>query len=169
MNRWIQLVKENWSRFAMLFVFWLFLTDSYEPQQMFAGIICCVLVVAFSASFRLTARSRMRLTPQNLWWLFLYGLILVREIFIANIGVAKILLSRDMQISPTLARFNSRLKSPFLQVMFANSITLTPGTLTISLDDDIYLVHCLTEKGAYEVAEWPLKYWLQKVDKEGEW
>ena len=164
-----KLFKENWSRFAVLFAFWLLLTNSIEPQQLFAGAVCCLLVVAFSASFRLTVRSRMRLTFRNIWWLLLYAFILVKEIFIANIGVAKILLSRDMQISPTVSRFHSRLKTPLLQVLLANSITLTPGTLTIALDDDTYLVHCLTEKGAYEVAEWPLKYWLQNVEKEGEW
>jgi multicomponent Na+:H+ antiporter subunit E len=169
MERIKTLIKDNWSRFAILYVFWLLLTNSFQAQQMIAGLICCMLVVAFSTSYRLPPRSRMRLTPRNVWWLFLYAIILIREIFIANLSVAKILLSRDMQISPTIAKFHSRLKTPFLQVLLANSITLTPGTLTISVDDDTYLVHCLTEKGAFEVAEWPLKYWLQNVEKEGEW
>ena len=165
----VKMIHENGSRFAILFGFWLLLTNSFEPQEMIAGAVCSLLVVLFSLPFKMPKRSRMKITGKNLWWLFLYGLILIGEIVTANIAVAKTLLSRDMKISPTLARFHSGLKTPVLQVLLANSITLTPGTLTLALDDDTYLVHCLTEKGAYEVAEWSLKYWLQKVEKEGEW
>jgi multicomponent Na+:H+ antiporter subunit E len=163
-----QVLKEHGGRFIILFAFWLLLTDSIAIQQIFVGTVCCLAVVAFSTSFRLPTRGQMRLTLRNFWRLLLFGMILLKEIFIANIGVAKILLSRDMKISPTLSCFHSQLRSPLFRVVLANAITLTPGTLTVSLDDDTFLVHCLTEKGAYEVAEWPLKYWLQKVENEGE-
>ncbi len=169
MARISRLLKENWSRYIMLYLFWLLLVDSFALQQLLTGALCCLVIVAFSSPFRLPKTSRMALNTRNLWQFLLFGLILVKEIFLANIEVAKILLSKDMNISPTLSRFNSRLKKPFLQVVLANAITLTPGTLTVSLDEDVFLVHCLTEKGAYEVAEWPLKYRLQNIEKEGEW
>jgi len=165
----IKSIKENWGRFIILFGFWTLLTNSLHPQQVLVGVICSLLVVLFSVSFRLPERSRMRLTSKIVWWLVLYLIILIKEILLANLAVARILLKRDMNISPTISRFHSGLKTPLMKVLFANSITLTPGTLTLSLDDDVYLVHCLTEKGAYEVAEWPLKYWLQTVEKEGKW
>lgn len=80
-----------------------------------------------------------------------YMLLLIREIVIANIAVAKIVLSFEMKSSPVVVRFESRLNSEILRVVLANSITLTPGTLTVDLEDGVYTVHCLKEEFAKDL------------------
>ena len=77
--------------------------------------------------------------PQTLayfGWLFL-------EIIKANIAVVRAVLSPDMAVSPTLTRIPTPQKSDIAKVMFANSITLTPGTVSVDIQDDHILVHAL--------------------------
>ena len=69
-------------------------------------------------------------------WLFI-------EIIKANIAVVRAVLSPDMAVSPTLVRIPTPQKTDIGKVMFANSITLTPGTVSVDIQDDHILVHAL--------------------------
>lgn len=73
---------------------------------------------------------------------------LVKEIVVANIDIAKIILKRDMPIDPALVRFESGLTTDLARVMLGNSITLTPGTLTVEIEGSQFLVHGISEGGA---------------------
>lgn len=73
---------------------------------------------------------------------------LVKEIVVANIDIAKIVLAKDMPIDPALVRFESTLGTNLARVMLGNSITLTPGTLTVEIEDRVFLVHGIVESGA---------------------
>jgi len=77
--------------------------------------------------------------PQTLsyfTWLFI-------EIIKANIAVVRAVLSPNLEISPTMTKIPTPQKSDIGKVMFANSITLTPGTVSVSMEDDHILVHAL--------------------------
>ena len=78
---------------------------------------------------------------------FRYWPWLVKEIVKANIDVARIVLSRDPPISPTVATLRASQRSVEGRVTYANSITLTPGTVTIRVDDEEVEVHALTHAG----------------------
>lgn len=69
-------------------------------------------------------------------WLFV-------EIVKANVAVVRAVMSPDMAVSPTLTRIPTPQKSDIGKVMFANSITLTPGTVSVDIKDDHILVHAL--------------------------
>ena len=73
---------------------------------------------------------------------------LVGEIIKANLTVIKAILSPDLNIEPTLVKVKSTCRSDLSKVIFANSITLTPGTVTLRVDDDVLLVHGLYEADA---------------------
>jgi multicomponent Na+:H+ antiporter subunit E len=77
---------------------------------------------------------------------------LVTEIVRSGWQVARIILSPRLPISPTLARFRPSQASVVGLVTHANSITLTPGTLTVAADRDEFLVHALTRDGAAGLA-----------------
>jgi multicomponent Na+:H+ antiporter subunit E len=77
-----------------------------------------------------------------------YSAWLVKEIVVANIDIAKIVLKRDMPIEPALVAFDSTLTTDLARVMLGNSITLTPGTLTLEIDGRRFLVHGIVESGA---------------------
>ena len=78
---------------------------------------------------------------------------LVLEVIKANLQVSRIILSRRIRISPRLIRLNATQKSELGQVIFANSITLTPGTVTLNVQDGELLVHALTEATANDLHE----------------
>ena len=72
-----------------------------------------------------------------------YILVLIKEIIEANIQVLKFVYSPKYIPEPTISYFKVDLKSGFAKVLFANSITLTPGTITVSVNDDEFCVHAL--------------------------
>jgi multicomponent Na+:H+ antiporter subunit E len=79
---------------------------------------------------------------------FLYWPWLIVEIVKSNIDVAKVILSAKMPINPTVIEVKATQETELGQVIYANSITLTPGTVTIAIDRDIMSVHALTRDAA---------------------
>ena len=74
-----------------------------------------------------------------------YGAMLLCEIFKANVTVIKMILDKNFEPKPQLVRFDSGRLELRHRVVLADSITLTPGTITCQLEGDHYLVHCLDE------------------------
>ncbi|MEN8722824.1 MAG: Na+/H+ antiporter subunit E [Alphaproteobacteria bacterium] len=79
-------------------------------------------------------------------WLFI-------EIVKANIDVTKRILAPSLNISPTLFTLKSSQHSDLGKVLYANSITLTPGTVTVAIEGDEFLVHALSEDAAKDLEE----------------
>jgi multicomponent Na+:H+ antiporter subunit E len=105
------------------------------------GGISIVLVLAMSARMKITdSETAPYITiPQTLVyfvWLFI-------EIVKANVQVVKAVLKPDMEVSPTLTKIPLSQKQDISKVMFANSITLTPGTVSVLMEEDHILVHAL--------------------------
>ena len=80
------------------------------------------------------------------WPFLLYLPWLLKEILIANINVAKVILSPKLPISPIMVVFGSTQKTDLGRVLYANSITLTPGTITTGVEGDQLEIHALTRK-----------------------
>jgi len=78
--------------------------------------------------------------------LIIYLIILIKEIIIANFQVAGIVLSPKMNISPEVISFTTKLKSDFNKTILANSMTLTPGTITVLVENNTLTVHCLRKE-----------------------
>ena len=74
-----------------------------------------------------------------------------REIVTSSLEVTRAVLSPKLPISPTVAEFDSRCDHPVDRALLGNSITLTPGTLTLSIDGRRFTVHALTESAAREI------------------
>jgi len=95
----------------------------------------------------------MRLFDDNLFSLPIgmgmlgYWFWLAREVFKSSLTVTKVVLSPSLPISPRVARIRAGSEHPYDQVLLANSITLTPGTLSMDLDEGVISVHSLTEEG----------------------
>lgn len=80
-----------------------------------------------------------RLLPAFVQYLYY----LMKEIILANLTVTRLILTRKEEMEPVLVHVHADLKSETARVILANSITLTPGTITVSLTEDKLLVHCL--------------------------
>ena len=94
----------------------------------------------------------------------LYLLLLLKEIILANISVARIVMSPKINVSPCIVRLKTRLKSSLHRAILANSITLTPGTLTLQLNDDELVVHCLMKEYIPDLVNSKFEKLLLKIE-----
>jgi multicomponent Na+:H+ antiporter subunit E len=133
--------------FVFYFVIWLLLSGHYDPLLLTLGVLSCItcLYVTWKAKFideeGLPLHLLIRL-PMYTVWLF-------KEIIKANIDTAKIIIFNNPD--PQNFRVKSSQKTEAGKVTYANSITLTPGTVTTELDGDVLEVHALSSDMADDV------------------
>lgn len=113
----------------------------FQPLMLAFGLSSCLLVAWIVSRLQVTDRNEPKLAI--LVRLITYIPWLVKEIVISNIDVAKRIWQKDMPISPTIATVQASQKTALGLVLHANSITLTPGTLSIDVDDGAIEVHAL--------------------------
>lgn len=134
---------------AALFVFWLLLSGHWDPFLIAAGLISAVLVVVFS--------GRMAVIDDEGHPIYLLGRAttfwpwLVWEIVKSAIAVTRVILSPSLPISPTMITVRGTQKTAVGLVTYANSITLTPGTISVDVVDNDITVHALLEAGAADL------------------
>lgn len=97
---------------------------------------------------------------------FQYFYVLIQEIVKANLCVLKIIISPEIQPEPALVYFGTDLQSELSKVILANSITLTPGTITVSLEDNRFCVHCLDRELAEGMENSVFVELLKKMEAE---
>ncbi|SES65698.1 Na+/H+ antiporter subunit E [Anaerobranca gottschalkii] len=153
--------------FLILFAFWIIVAETVEIQHLLVGIVVAYLVEIFNRDFLKDFHfyGKKNFIIQIITLIHI-TIILIKDMIIANIQVAKIVLSPKMPISPGIVTFKTKLKSPLARTLLANSITLTPGTLTIDVDEDIFVVHYLTEQNAVDVQNWAVKSKMLYLDGE---
>ncbi len=120
--------------FVILFVIWLLLSGRFDLLHIGLGVASCFLVTLFSADLLLPSPDVMRLP--GIWFRFIkYIPWLLYEVLAANIHVMYLVFHPRMMrlIDPRIMEFDSKLKSDISRVTLANSITLTPGTITIHI------------------------------------
>lgn len=129
--------------FLLLFCVWVILNGRITMEICILGILVSAAIFAFLCRF-LDYSVKKELLLFRLFPLFVrYLWVLVEEIVKANVCVLKIILSPELQPEPAVVYFDTRLRSGIARVMLADSITLTPGTITVSLEGNHYCVHCL--------------------------
>ena len=129
---------------------WLLLSGYFEAFLLTLGAMSCVLVVAIARRMDVIDRESF---PIHLTYkLLTYWPWLLKEIWLAAVDVTKRVLSPRMPISPTLIDLEATQRSDLGQVIYANSITLTPGTYTIRIHENRILVHALSREGAESLA-----------------
>jgi len=136
--------------FWLYVLFWIVLTQNINIEAILVGTFVCIIVFLFNKPpaniyFKNKSISILILNIKNS---FLYISVLIKEIFKSNFHVAKIVLSPKLNISPSIVIINTKLKNELNKTILANSITLTPGTLTLDLSDDKLIVHCLDMEAA---------------------
>lgn len=136
---------------ATLFAFWLVLSGMFTPFLLAAGLGAAVGVAVLAWRMELADREGhpIHLTLGALaYWPWL-----IKEIVSSGWQVSRIILHPRLPISPTLVRFQPSQKSAVGLVTHANSITLTPGTITVEADHREFLVHALTRAAAAGVVD----------------
>jgi len=129
-----------------LFLTWLLLSGVYEPFFFFLAVLSCAITVYIAYRMDVVDHESM---PVHLSKRYPgYVLWLLKEIVVANIDVAKCILARNMPIQPQVIHPKATQHDDLGKVIYANSITLTPGTFTMDIDGDVFAVHALTDAAA---------------------
>jgi len=123
-----------------LLVLWTIFVGTFDTQEVVAGAVVSALV-AFIATGPTPARWQVVLSPRRLLTLVAFLGYLAVAIFRANLQMAAIVLRPKLAIRPGIVRVKTRLKSPVGRLVLANSITLTPGTLTVDVEGDEFFIH----------------------------
>ena len=131
---------------GVLFGLWLLLSGHFEPLLLGFGIASCLLVVAIAHRMDVVDHEGHPIHIGHRALLYWPWLLL--EIAKSNVEVARLILHPKMPISPVLVQVPAGQKTDLGQVIYANSITLTPGTVSVELEEGNILVHALTAAGA---------------------
>jgi multicomponent Na+:H+ antiporter subunit E len=134
--------------FIVLFIFWVVLSGRFQLKYLIMGMVAAGLVTYLTHEFIYNPRSAKKGPGTKYMFacafrMILYFPWLVLAIIKANIQVAGILIKPHMPIDPVLLKFETKLSKRVSLVTLANSITLTPGTITIELENGKYIVHSL--------------------------
>lgn len=137
----------SFSLFLCLFLFWLLLSGMPTPFLLSAGVGCALLVVWFARWIDIVDQEGH---PIRLLWhaLLSYWPWLLKEIVVSAWQVSRVVLDPKLPISPTLVRLRPSQTTDIGLVIHANSITLTPGTISVKVGREEFLVHALTREGA---------------------
>ena len=129
-----------------LVAFWLGLSGHYTPLLLTLGAIS--VFISLFLSGRLGILDREGSPYFALFGVFMYLPWLMKEIFKANVTVIRACLKADLDINPALVKVKTTCESDLAKTLFANSITLTPGTVTVAVEKNRILVHALYEEEA---------------------
>lgn len=145
-------------QFVVLFAFWLILSGRFQAKYILIGAGAAGLVTFFTnylfySAFQRGASLKTEISDifRQIWRFLLYLPWLFSRIIMANIQVAFLALHPRMPIDPVLLIFDTKMKKGISRVTLANSITLTPGTITVDLSDGRYIVHALKPPMADEL------------------
>ena len=127
------------------FLLWLIFNGRITFEIIAAGAF-----ISFMLDVFIRKVLRLNLTARNLFMavkilphIVVYVVVLLAEIIRSNLAITKLVLSPHIDVEPCLVKFRTGLKTDVARVALANSITLTPGTITVSLEGDNLLVHAL--------------------------
>lgn len=129
--------------FVTLMLFWLMLSGKLDTDVLIVGAVAS-LIIALLYRDGLSFFTEFRFTPQAIVAGFRYYGYFLRELFKSNLNMAAIVLSPSLPITPGIVKVRTRLKSRMGRLMLANSITLTPGTLTVEMAGEWLYIHCVT-------------------------
>ena len=148
-------MEKNWLRtLGLLFVFaaaWLLWSGAFKPLLLGLGAFSCLLALYFANRIAFFDRDVFSL---HLWYrLPRYWGWLLKEIGKSSLVVARVVLHPRLPISPTVVEFSALPPGPIGQAILGNAITLTPGTVTLEINNGNLTVHCLTRDGAIDLLE----------------
>ncbi|MEZ4586775.1 MAG: Na+/H+ antiporter subunit E [Gemmatimonadales bacterium] len=135
----------------ILFAFWLVLSGHYTPLLLTLGLLSSAAVAVVARRMRVIDREGLPI--QLAWRLLRYVPWLLKEILVASVRVARIILTPRLPISPVVAIYHSSQRTDLGRALYGNSITLTPGTITMGIRGDQLEVHSLTWVHVHEGEE----------------
>jgi multicomponent Na+:H+ antiporter subunit E len=144
-----------------LYLFWLLLSGHYTGLMFGLGGLSVALVIWVLHRMDRVDREPHAIRPTP--GLLRYGIWLLGSVIKSNLDVVRRIWDPALPIQPTLRRLDTRVRSTTQKTLYANSITLTPGTLTTDVAEDHFMVHSLAEEGIRELEEGGMEDRIQRL------
>ncbi|BBF43345.1 Na(+) H(+) antiporter subunit E [Lachnospiraceae bacterium KM106-2] len=151
--------------FLILFFLWVIFNGRVTVEIVIFGACIAAAVELFMYKYMDYSPKVTTRLAKNLLRILHYGAILVQEVVKANLQVISLIFSTKYEVEPQIIHFKSDLKSDVAKVTLANSITLTPGTITISLEEDTFTVLCLDKEFAEGIEDSQFVHLLEKMEE----
>lgn len=151
--------------YVVYFLLWIIFNGKFTLEICMFGLVIAALMLAFSTRFMEYSWKKEIKVYRKAFLFFRYVYVLVKEIVKANFGVIRLILTQKEEIQPALVTFQSDLKTTTGKALLANAITLTPGTITVSLEDAQYTVHCLDESLAEGMEDSVFVGYIRKLEE----
>lgn len=150
--------------YVLLFCFWLLLNGNVTLEIVLLGLAVTALMALLEYTlFGYTPKTEgMLLRKAPVFCAYIP--VLMWEILKAGWAVSKVVLFRRYKITPTLVTFRTDLKTEFGRFLLANSITLTPGTITVQVKGDRLTVHCLDKSMLDTSDDGVFQRWIRKLE-----
>lgn len=157
-------MKQSWLLIGQLFGIWLLLSGYFLPMTLALGLLSCLFVWRVSTRMDQADGLHHRGNVNVIAWIRYLGWLAV-EIVKSNIDVARRVLSPGLPISPTILNVPASQATEFGRVIYANSITLTPGTVSIDVGEREIEVHALTKEAAISLAAGEMDRRIRNIEK----
>ena len=128
---------------------WYLLTYPFDPQELIAGGFTVLLIVLLPLP-GIGVLGDFRWTPKAFIYSVVYIFYFLWQLLKANLDVAFRVLHPKLPIKPGIVRVKTKLKTPLGRLLLANSITLTPGTITVESDGDDFYIHWIRVEGVHD-------------------
>lgn len=149
----------------IFFLVWIVFNGRVTLEIVLFGVAVAIAVFAFICRFMDYSLQKELRFYKRIPGVFQYLYCLVKEIITANITVCGMILTRKEQMEPVIVHVHTDLKTETARVVLANSITLTPGTITVSMTEDDLLVHCLDKSLSEGMEDSVFVRLLQKLEE----
>ncbi len=130
---------------GLLFLVWLAFTSTTQSQEVMVGAGVSMIIALFTLRF-FNCCTFSFLSPVRFFNVIWYIVIFIIEMIKANLDVARRVISPSLPINPGIVKIKTQLKTDYAKMVLANSITLTPGTLSVDIVDDYIYIHWIDVK-----------------------
>lgn len=134
--------------FFLYFFLWIIFNANFTLEIAVFGVVIAAALMVFTCKFTGYSLKKEKKLYKNLFRFLKYVVCLIIDVVKSNLSVMHLILTQKEEIQPTLVTFKTKLERPTTQALMANTITITPGTITVLLEDGNYTVHCLDEQFA---------------------
>lgn len=153
--------------FFIFFMLWVIFNGSFTLEIAVFGLVIAAAMFAFTCKFMDYSIAQEKQNVKKVFRVIAFIFLLLKEITLANFAVIRLILTQKEEIQPELVTFRSSLKTPTARAFLANVITLTPGTITVALENDKCMVHCLDESMAEGIEDLEFQRQLSKLERRG--
>lgn len=129
--------------FITFLILWIIFNANFTIEILLIGIVVSAALFAFCCKFMDYSLEKEKMAYRNIFRIFGYFVHLLIEIVKSNLAVMRLIMTQKEEPEPMLVTFDAGLTNPAAQALMANTITITPGTITVMLKEGTYTVHCL--------------------------